>query len=187
MGHLCWKSDRVYYLFTFELYSQYKKKAVILHLINPPLWNTPSGCSRSLSPFLCIWTQQRFGRWTVCLPGPGLFCSVQGRGRGRKGMWASPAAAPRGGFVWIQVCLCLTLGSFPYVSSAVPLWSPVALALVFNKPFLSFFGINIFFFTHKVAVQVKGTSVQGNNRTGDMQCCFSEIVLAGLLLDNLIR
>lgn len=107
-------------------------------------------------------------------------------------MWASPAAAPWDGFVWIQVCLCLTLCSFPYVSSAVSPWSPVALYIGLEQaiPKLlchQFYLFIYLFFTHRVAVQLKGTSVEGNNRTGDMQCCFSEIVLAGLLLDNLIR
>lgn len=83
MGHLCWKSDRVCYLFTLELPVSTEEKAVISRLINAPLWNTPSDCSRSLSLFLCIWTKQRLGRWTVCLPGSGsvLFSAVLGPGQ----------------------------------------------------------------------------------------------------------
>lgn len=89
------------------------------------------------------------------------------------------------------------------VDSGLPLSHPVLIPLrklccgtlqpyssvhcfITNHP-MSFFVISLVFFTRKVAVQFKGTLVQGNNRTGDRQCCSSEIVLAGLLLDNLIR
>lgn len=54
MGHLCSKSDRASSLFTLELSVSTREKAVISHLINPPLWSIPSACSRSLSLFLWI-------------------------------------------------------------------------------------------------------------------------------------
>lgn len=125
----------------------------------------------------------------------GLLCSVQRWGRGRKGMWASPAAAPWELRAGQSRVIC--------VDSGLPLSHPVLIPLrklccgtlqpyssvhcfITNHP-MSFFVISLVFFTRKVAVQFKGTLVQGNNRTGDRQCCFSEIVLAGLLLDNLIR
>lgn len=184
IGHLCWKSDRVYYLFTLELPVSTKEKAVISHLINAPLWTTPSDCSRSLSVFLCIWTKQRFGRWTVCLLGSGSVLVSAGRGYGHLQQQLQGWIRVDSGLPWSHPV------SFPYLSSALALWSPVALytgVLQTIPELLCHRFVFFFFFTHKVAVQFKGTSVQGNNRTGDMQCCFSEIVLAGLLLDNLIR
>lgn len=121
MGHLCWKSDRVCYLFTLELPVSAKEKAVISHLINAPLWITPSDCTEGCLCF-CVSEPNRdlagelFVSWAR-----GLFFSVQ---EGDVGISSSSSTG------WICVDSGLPLShpvSFPYISSALPLWSPAAL------------------------------------------------------------
>lgn len=127
MGHLCWKSDRVCYLFTLELPVSTKEKAVISHLINTPLWNTPSDCSRSLSLFLCVWTKQI---WQVNCLSSGLGvcfvqCSAGPRQEGDVGISSSSSMGwicvdsglPLSHPVLIPLCklCCVTLESCSFV------------------------------------------------------------------------
>lgn len=87
----------------------------------------------------------------------------------------------------------------PYVSSDVSFWSSIAALYWFitNHPMIIFViiwgegGWLLFFFfgNYNIAVKLKGTLKQGNNKPRDMQHCFSEIFLSGvgLSLDNLSR
>lgn len=90
MGHLWWKSDKFYYLFTSELSVSTKAKAVISHLINPPLWSAGSVVAEAC---LCFCVPEPSRDLAGEPPRAGV-CFVAGRGCEH-------------GFVWIQVCLCL--------------------------------------------------------------------------------